>query len=81
MSPIVYRGDFVYGEFHEPYDFARAQDYIKESASLCRQKKMQKSADGDAGSNRKHQHVGPVQAGANCPAILRLGLASGDRLS
>jgi hypothetical protein len=39
MSPIVYKGDFVYGEFHEAYDFARSQDYIKESASLCRQKK------------------------------------------
>jgi hypothetical protein len=39
MSPIFDRGDFVYGEFHEAYDYERAQEYIKESANLCRQKK------------------------------------------
>jgi len=42
MSPIDYRGDFVYGEFHEAYDYARFQNYIVETANLCRQKKCHK---------------------------------------
>jgi hypothetical protein len=43
MSPIVYRGDFVYGDFHEAYEFGRTQDIIIESASLCNQEKCNKA--------------------------------------
>jgi hypothetical protein len=42
MSPIVCRGDFVYGEFREMYDYGRTQAYIKESTELCRQNKCKK---------------------------------------
>ena len=35
MSLLVCKGDFVYGEFKEQYDFTRTQEYIKESANLC----------------------------------------------
>ncbi len=35
MSLLVCKGDFVYGEFTEQYDFTRTQEYIKESADLC----------------------------------------------
>jgi hypothetical protein len=42
MSPIFYREKFVYGVYDEVYDFGRTQNYIKESASLCRQKNFNK---------------------------------------
>ena len=35
MSLIVFKGDFVYGEFIEAYSFEKALSYIKQSASLC----------------------------------------------
>jgi hypothetical protein len=35
ISLLVFKGDFVYGEFKEQYDFRRTQEYIKESANLC----------------------------------------------
>jgi len=37
MAPFTFRGDFVYGEFQEEYDYTRTQDYIKQSINLCRQ--------------------------------------------
>jgi hypothetical protein len=43
MSPIIYRGYFVYGVFQEEYDYGRTQDYISESASLCRRNKCKKA--------------------------------------
>ena len=42
MSPIIYRGEFIYAEFHEAYNFARSQGYLKDSAELCRKEKCNK---------------------------------------
>jgi hypothetical protein len=39
MSLIVFKGDFVYGEFVEAYNFETALSYIKQSAGLCIQNK------------------------------------------